>query len=281
MKKTVLSVVMLTMVLLASSAALALDIFGTEVEETLYGTSDRDSIYGFGSSDYLYGYDGNDFLSGDGPTTQTVGDNTIVGGLGDDSLSGGAGNDYLYGEDGIDSLDGGPGSDTSYGGPGDDTLYAQEDGSTDYLYCGEGHDRYDALEDIDYVDPSCEEDVYERLCVGPQPVDEIGEPNCSDSNIVVIPHNICEPSDSEAFQLGFVSEEAASVVSQMNPVATIDLLPQGGLFWVSIQPEDIANIEDPQERYDAGLIKVPELLALPGVGEVKFGCNGYRLLAAE
>lgn len=278
MKNAVLVVAMVAMVLLATSAVLALDIFGTEDEETLYGTSDRDSIYGFGSSDYLYGYDGNDFLSGDGPTTETVGDNTIVGGLGDDSLSGGAGNDYLYGEDGTDSLSGGPGSDTSYGGAGDDTLYAEEDGSTDYLYCGEGYDRYDALEDIDYVDPSCEEDVYERLCIEPQPT---GESNCSDSNIVVLPQNICDQPDPGAFQLGFVSEEAASAVSHMNPVPTVDLLPEGGLFWVSIHLEDIANLEDPQERYDAGLAKVPELLTLPGIERVDYQCSDYRVLDTE
>lgn len=173
MKKTVLLVTMLTTMLVATVPVLALDIHGTEADETLHGTSEIvdetmvDSMYGFGGSDYLYGYDGNDFISGDGPPALYQGDDVIYGGPGEDFLSGDAGNDYLYGEDDNDSLSGGPGSDVSYGGSGDDTLSAEADGGIDYLYCGEGYDRYDVAESIDYVDPSCEEDIEDQLCVAP------------------------------------------------------------------------------------------------------------------
>lgn len=79
----------------------AMQIFGTDNNDTLYGTSENDSIHG---------RDGKDLIEG------RKGDDEIYGGSNNDSLFGGEGNDSLVGDNGIDTLEGGLGNDFIYGG---------------------------------------------------------------------------------------------------------------------------------------------------------------------
>jgi Ca2+-binding RTX toxin-like protein len=106
--------------------ALALNVYGSEGNDTLVGTGHNDVIYGQGGDDAITGGQGADILYGN------AGVDAIDGGMGDDTLDGGAGNDILSDTIGTNSLYGGDGDDqltTSYrsggildGGAGDDRI---------------------------------------------------------------------------------------------------------------------------------------------------------------
>src|SRR6056297_3390253 len=76
---------------LAQMEERAMDIYGTQGNDTLTGTSGRDDIVGRGGDDTLFGGAGNDDLYGGN------GDDTLVGGAGNDEMKGGNGADlYIY-----------------------------------------------------------------------------------------------------------------------------------------------------------------------------------------
>jgi hypothetical protein len=76
-----------------------------------------------------------------------------------DSLVGNHGDDIIYGGEGEDTLDDGTGEDLLYGGDGDDRFFVGKDGARDRFYCGDGYDTYLPPEALDYVSPTCEEQV--------------------------------------------------------------------------------------------------------------------------
>ena len=175
MKKPMLVVAMLAMLLHAPLPALALDIEGTEADDTLYGTEQLDVIYGgLGGSDTIEGGPGDDHLYGGGlyqdpvffdwiGTDQQPGSDMIRGGDGNDTISGGDGPDQIYGDSGNDYLYDGTTSadgarDFIYGGDGDDTIGTvnEPQGAEDVVYCGAGVDKA-VVDTIDVVDDDCEE----------------------------------------------------------------------------------------------------------------------------
>jgi aldose sugar dehydrogenase len=101
----------------------ALNVTGTEGDDTLNGTVQQDTIRGYGGNDMISGLEAGDKIRGDG------GDDTIHGDQGRDRIRGDKGNDMIFGDDGNDVLIAGPGNDTLTGGPGKDTFN-----------CGEGVD---------------------------------------------------------------------------------------------------------------------------------------------
>ena len=138
---------------------------GTRYNDDIDGTSYGDIIEGFGGHDLIFGYGGNDDL---------------YGGSGDDELYGGSGHDDLYGGSGWDYMAGGTGDDryfvdsrydevVEYGGEGIDAVHTAlssyrlpvnvEDlvfegygnfsgignGSANYIYGGDAHDRLQGL----------------------------------------------------------------------------------------------------------------------------------------
>jgi Ca2+-binding RTX toxin-like protein len=101
----------------------ALNITGTQGDDTLDGTAEKDYIYGYGGNDIISGLEGGDRIRGG------KGDDTIHGDQGNDRIRAGSGNDLIFGDDGNDVLIAGRGNDTLTGGPGKDTFN-----------CGEGID---------------------------------------------------------------------------------------------------------------------------------------------
>ena len=97
---------------LSTGVALALDISGTQGNDTLRGTRQADQIYGLNGSDTIYGY------------------------VGGDELYGGAGSDTLYGLKGVDEVYGGSGQDNLFGGLNSDYLNSADDGVPDFIDCG-------------------------------------------------------------------------------------------------------------------------------------------------
>ncbi len=160
-------------IFLISGAALAATVrcdgdgtcFGTKRDDRMVGTDRRDTMGALAGNDVALGRGGADRIDGGG------GDDEVVGGPGHDSLSGEGpgfftGDDVLRGGPGADSLQGGYGGDTVYGGNGDDTLSVDGGETKDFMYCGDGYDRYDvrsrgvgeASGNV-YVAPDCEEEV--------------------------------------------------------------------------------------------------------------------------
>jgi Ca2+-binding RTX toxin-like protein len=129
-------------VLLASGAALAQIIDGTDGPDDLVGTDNHDKIGGKGSADYISGLVGTDWLHG---------------GAGNDTVVGREGNDRIYGDSGSDRL---------YGNLGKDTITAG-DAQEDLVNCGEGDDTV-FVDKLDTVYKNCE-NVFERGSEGPNP----------------------------------------------------------------------------------------------------------------
>jgi Ca2+-binding RTX toxin-like protein len=119
----------------------------------LRGTEEGDLILaGEYGEDEVYGLGGDDTIEGGAC------EDKVYGGPGIDDMVGEEGDDVLYGGLGNDKgFDGGSGRYVLYGGDGHDVLIADEDGQRDELYCGEGQDKAEVGEKIDYVDRSCEE----------------------------------------------------------------------------------------------------------------------------
>jgi hypothetical protein len=115
-------------------------------------------LSGTDKPDNLAGKDGDDEIRGLGAA---------------DLIEGGDGNDVIYGGPGSDFLFDGKGEDVIYGGSGNDGVILEsgfsEDGQRDKVYCGPGKDTYGggkkpettivAVDELDYVDSSCEEKV--------------------------------------------------------------------------------------------------------------------------
>ncbi|MBF0213931.1 MAG: Ig-like domain-containing protein, partial [Magnetococcales bacterium] len=110
----------------------AVDVTGTEGNDSLVGTNLSESLYGLDGDDVITALDGFDRLYGG------TGNDLMRGGSGDDRLSGGLGADELWGESGNDTLSGSSGQDRLSGGSGADTL----DGGSgaDLLIGGSGRD---------------------------------------------------------------------------------------------------------------------------------------------
>ena len=151
MRRTVLVlVVMVATLVVASGVALAVVREGGPGDDTLIGTWGSDTLEGKGGNDTLVGLAGRDGLSGG------YGTDHIYGGPGRDGIEGLWGDDMLYGGGGSDELLGDVGADVLYSGAGNDVVVAWDfDGKRDWLYCGNGRDRYSA-DKIDFVSSSCE-----------------------------------------------------------------------------------------------------------------------------
>jgi hypothetical protein len=125
----------------------AVDINGTNADETLTGTAEADKIVGGQGNDVLngleaadkvYGGQGNDYANGGAGSDEVYGDNgsdTLFGSGGSDNVFGGDGNDYVIGDDqsGVDS-----GADVLIGNQGQDVIFGQ--GGEDMMYGGQGYD---------------------------------------------------------------------------------------------------------------------------------------------
>jgi Ca2+-binding RTX toxin-like protein len=123
-------------VLLASAAALADTIDGTDGPDDLVGTDKDDIIHGSGGIDYISGL------------------------AATDSLYAGAGNDTVVGREGNDRVYGNPGSDRLFGNLGVDTINAA-DREKDVVNCGEGADTA-YVDQLDRVYKNCE-NVFVRV----------------------------------------------------------------------------------------------------------------------
>jgi Ca2+-binding RTX toxin-like protein len=108
-----------------------LDIYGTDVKETIIGDTKDNVIYGLAGMD------------------------EIRGGAGNDTLRGGDDSDFIYGEDGNDTIYGDSGSDKLNGGAGNDTYVFGTGGGSDIIYnTGSLDTDTDTLlfNDVDYSD---------------------------------------------------------------------------------------------------------------------------------
>lgn len=116
-------------------------IFGFDGADTLSGGANRDTLHGGDGDDTLNGNDGSDFLFGNAGNDILSGEgkkDTLKGGIGDDTLDGGGGRDKLFGNAGADDLSGGNGADVLRGNGGKDTLNGM--GGYDILTGGFGAD---------------------------------------------------------------------------------------------------------------------------------------------
>jgi Ca2+-binding RTX toxin-like protein len=107
MRRPMLMLAMVIVALVvASGAAFAATIRGTDGDDFLEGTRNDDRIYGRGANDTVEGYGGNDRLFGndgnDVLAAMRERDN-LFGGIGEDALQGGKGRDELNGGDGDDT----------------------------------------------------------------------------------------------------------------------------------------------------------------------------------
>jgi Ca2+-binding RTX toxin-like protein len=122
----------------------AVDLAGTDGNDTLDGSDLADTISGGAGSDTIKGHGGDDIIHGGSETTNGdsieggAGDDTLYGEGGRDILDGGAGNDKLYGGDDHDFMTGGDGDDLLDGGAGDDDLL--DTAGTNTLLGGDGND---------------------------------------------------------------------------------------------------------------------------------------------
>ncbi|CAH1208159.1 hypothetical protein PAECIP111893_02849 [Paenibacillus plantiphilus] len=130
----------------------AMNLVGTEGNDTLSGNSGDDILSGMAGDDALYGNDGHDQLSGG------AGNDTLYGGNGNDALDGGEGHDYLDGNAGNDTLHGGEGNDRLYGSEGDDSLNGGA--GNDALYGGAGSDTLDGSQGNDTLEGGSGNDTY-------------------------------------------------------------------------------------------------------------------------
>src|SRR5215217_2217449 len=150
-RKTIVTAFACALLLVAASAARAVEIVGTPGDDTLQGTPEPDQLYGDDGNDHLYGYAGSDYLEG-GPGADMiaagVGDDLVIGGTGADTIAGnqgrdtvyaGAGNDLVFGGQRDDFLLGQVGDDGVFGGAGDDVIYGGS--GNDYIDAGSGADR--------------------------------------------------------------------------------------------------------------------------------------------
>src|SRR5919112_88082 len=146
MRKTILLVATVTaMLLLASVAALADVIYGTDGDDVLTGTGNPDFIYSYGGNDTVHGKNAADDLRGG------LGLDRLVGGSGDDIMHGEGGDDNLVGGVGDDELRGDDGKDRLKGDDGNDRLYDRSgDSVKDTFICGAGTDtvRADAKDNV-------------------------------------------------------------------------------------------------------------------------------------
>jgi Ca2+-binding RTX toxin-like protein len=109
----ILMTVVLGMLLLASGAALAKTIDGTNQEDDLVGTENDDIIGGKDGADYISGAKG------------------VVGREGNDRISGDPGSDRLFGNEGTDQMKAGDGEkDLVVCGAGVDMAYVDADDKT-------------------------------------------------------------------------------------------------------------------------------------------------------
>src|SRR4030095_13569260 len=69
----------------------ALNVTGTEGDDTLTGTAEKDFIYGYGGTDMISGLEAGDKIRGG------AGDDTIHGEKGNDRIRAGSGNDMIFG----------------------------------------------------------------------------------------------------------------------------------------------------------------------------------------
>lgn len=171
--RTILLVILMSLVLVAGSAHAGEGATCNGVTATIVGTSGMDSEAGTpnadiatmrGSSDYFEGLRGDDLICGGdgndrlfpgrgedhvyaGPGKDVVnprdksGPDTLYGGTGRDLLPGTGGSDVIRGGAAADRLVAGSGRDRLYGWTGGDLLKAvRNDGAEDYLEGGPGHD---------------------------------------------------------------------------------------------------------------------------------------------
>ena len=115
----------------------------SSITNTVIAGTGADTIHGSNGVDIVYGDD----KENQGNNWSTSNDDDIIKTYG--------GDDIVYGGNDEDTIEGGSGSDTLYGGDDDDTIYAGkksgylddddhsniDDGTTNYLYGGEGKDR--------------------------------------------------------------------------------------------------------------------------------------------
>jgi Ca2+-binding RTX toxin-like protein len=139
-------------------------LLGAGGDDTVRGLSGADELAGGPDKDVIYGGPGDDFVQGDDIFTRQTATDVLYRGDGKDYVDGWRGDDVQYGESGRDYVTGGPGEDILYGGDGNDFVDAI-DGlpfedliQRDWLYCGNGIDKYVANR-LDYVSSSCEERV--------------------------------------------------------------------------------------------------------------------------
>jgi Ca2+-binding RTX toxin-like protein len=152
-RATFFVLVMLTAMLLATGAAIAITLTGGPGNDVLYGTTASDTLRGEGGSDALYGRPGNDFLYG-GPGNDNF-ENTAVdkqgisstaglrGAGGDDSVYGEGGDDDVIGHTGNDTLDDSSSSgdwDRAFGGTEVDVINVADADVIDEVSCGDGND---------------------------------------------------------------------------------------------------------------------------------------------
>ncbi len=120
---------------------------GIATGESLTGSANADLIYGLGGNDTLFGGDGADHIFGGLDNDQISGgrgNDTLLGDEGHDRLFGGRGLDLIFGGSGNDLLQSGDDESTLVGGQGNDTLAARQlDGGLQWLFGGEGADRFD------------------------------------------------------------------------------------------------------------------------------------------
>jgi beta-lactamase regulating signal transducer with metallopeptidase domain len=106
---------------------------GTSGADTYSGSGGRDKVVGNGGPDDLSGGGKRDLIRGGG------GADTIAGGAGPDKLVGGPGDDTINGDRGRDVIRGGKGSDTIDAGAGNDIVRTWQDGTADFVDCGDGN----------------------------------------------------------------------------------------------------------------------------------------------
>ncbi|MDO4225916.1 calcium-binding protein, partial [Neisseria sp.] len=116
-------------------ADVAMNITGTDKDDSLYGWSTVDTVSGGAGNDIIYTGSGNDIL---------------LGGEGNDRLYGENDSDVLDGGSGDDELNGGSGSDTLTGGSGNDYLSGGSNEADTYVFA-EGHGQ-DTVSDSGYSD---------------------------------------------------------------------------------------------------------------------------------
>ena len=146
-------------------------IYGLEGQDQIKGRAGRDSLYGGPGIDFLDGGPGADLLDGaagdhdtaeydhspegvhvnlqtgigrfgDAEGDRLIGIENLIGSDDADILTGNDVNNMISGGRGKDKIDGGGGTDRLRGGDGDDLLVGGP-GSQDFMWGGDGNDRFD------------------------------------------------------------------------------------------------------------------------------------------